>query len=314
LHLWKRHCLHALLGAVLLGVLPVGMSHAADMRPGNVFRDDDDDDETEDVKPAATGSAQLPPPGRADTLAAVVFEPLAARNWSAELGVRQRFSSRQGRRRSIEGATGLIFDLQWRDTLFLSSDRGIGANLLHLRGALVDRDQFAAGVSLSFDERGSNERSQAQSRSLDAKRGSAVFALGFAEYKVARWRLWTELAHFLGPDKGNVLSLGVDYRLPLTEKWSTTLATGLSLADGRYMRDNYAAPAILTYLKRPLFIQPKAGLRDVTVSMDFEYAADRYWRWNTQVGFTNSLVIAQKGAWVKVRSEPFISTGVKYRF
>jgi outer membrane scaffolding protein for murein synthesis (MipA/OmpV family) len=283
---------------------------AADMRPS--LEDDDDDEAAKPV--SALPSSALTPPDRNADLSRIMFDNLAVRHWNAELGVRQRWVSRQGKRRGIEGATGLIFDLSWRDTFFLSSDRGLGANILSLRNVISGSDRFAAGVSLSFDEKESRERSQSQSRSVDAKRGTSTFILGFAEYSIARWKLWTELAHFVGSDKGNVVSLGLEYRLPLTTKWSTTFATGFSLADGQYMRQNYSVPYIASLGRRPLFVQPKAGLRDVTVSADFEYVADRHWRWNTQIGFTKSLVVIPQGTWVKVRSEPFISTSVRYRF
>ncbi len=287
------------------------------MRPPVEQAEDDDDEGAKPASrfasPSPALSALTPPTGNAD-LSSVVFENLAVRHWNAELGFRQRWVSKQGKRRAIEGATGLVFDLSWKDTFFLSSDRGVGANIVSLRGVVGESDRFAAGISLSFDEKESRERSQSQSRSVDAKRGTSTFVLGFAEYSVSRWKLWSELAHFIGPDKGNVLSLGLEYRLPLTMKWSTTVATGLSLADGQYMRQNYAVPYSVSLGRRPLFVQPKAGARDVTVSADFEYAADKHWRWNTQIGFTKSLVVVQQGAWVKVRSEPFISTSVRYKF
>jgi outer membrane scaffolding protein for murein synthesis (MipA/OmpV family) len=284
-------------------------AQAADMRPVAPVIDDDDEDD----KPAKAGSGLVAPSSSSD-LTGTVFEPLAAKNWSAEVGLRQRLSSRQGKRRAVEGATGVTFDVVWKDTLFLSSDKGLGANLLQRRGIFSGNDRFVAGVAFNIDDQDGSDRSRSQSRSVDAKRGVSSFALGFAEYKIERWRLWTEIAHFLGNDRGNVVSLGAEYRLPLTTKWSTTFASGISFGDRAYMRDNYSVPAIYIPFQNPFYAQPKAGARDFTISADFEYRADDHWRWNTVIGFTNSLAVIQQGTFVKVRSEPFISTGVKYKF
>jgi outer membrane scaffolding protein for murein synthesis (MipA/OmpV family) len=298
-------------------------TYAADMRP--VLADDDDEEDDKSVTntsslvaPSLVAPSLVAPslvaPSGTGGLKDLLFEPLAAKNWSVEIGLRQRWSSRQGKRRAVEGATGLTFDVIWRDTLFASSDRGVGVNLFQTRNLLSKRDRFIAGVAFNIDDQSESERSRSQSRSVDVKRGVSKFALGFAEYQSDRWRLWTEFAHFVGNDKGNVVSLGVEYRLPLTNKWSATFASGLSFADKAYMRDNYSVPANYTLSKRPVFAQPKAGARDITVSADFEYQADVHWRWNTVIGFTNSLAVTQQGTWVKVRSEPFISTGIKYKF
>jgi outer membrane scaffolding protein for murein synthesis (MipA/OmpV family) len=290
---------------IIAGYLP---AQAADPAPKSASADDDDDD-LPPVKSASTGA-----PGKPPSMAQVLFEPLAVRNWSAELGIRQRFTSRQGRRNSVEGATGLTYDVSWQDTLFLSSDRGLGVNVFSKKGIFAESDRFFAGVSINIDDDGASERSRSQSRSVDLKRGVTTFALGFAEYKIDRWRMWSEVAHFLGPDKGNVLSLGLEYRLPLTNKWSTTFGSGISFGDGAYMRQNFSVPlSVPLALGRPL-IQPKAGARDFTVSADFEYQADEHWRWNTVVGFTQSLAVSQQGAFINVQSQPFISTGIKYKF
>jgi outer membrane scaffolding protein for murein synthesis (MipA/OmpV family) len=270
---------------------------------------DDDDDDDQPTKPVVPGA-----PVKSPALAQVLFEPLAVRNWSAELGVRQRFTSRQGRRDSVEGAAGLTYDIKWADTLFLSSDRGLGVNAFSKKGIFSESDRFLAGVSVNIDDASASERSRSQSRSVDLKRGVTTFALGFAEYRIDRWRMWTEVAHFVGPDHGNVLSLGLEYRLPLTNKWSTTFGSGISFGDGAYMRENFSVPQpAALFLRRPS-IQPKAGARDLTLSADFEYQADEHWRWNTVVGFTQSLAVVQQGTFVKYQSQPFVSTGVKYRF
>jgi outer membrane scaffolding protein for murein synthesis (MipA/OmpV family) len=167
---------------------------------------------------------------------------------------------------------------------------------------------------INIDDLDSTDRSRSQSRSLDATKRNTVFALGFAEYRLDRWRTWTELAHYLGKDDGNVLSAGVEYRLPLTAKWSTAVAVGLSAGDASYMRTNFSIPPVYSLGKRPLIIEPKAGLRDVTLSTDFEYQANDHWRWNTVMGFTRSLAVIQQGTWVKDQSQPFVSTGIKYKF
>jgi outer membrane scaffolding protein for murein synthesis (MipA/OmpV family) len=288
-----------------------GQAYAADFRAKPVVIDDDDD---EDIGirgiltdgPAQTGTAGL---------TASIFSSLSVKDWSVEIGLQQRVTSKSGRRRSLEGATGLTYEIIWRDLIFLTSDRGLGVYLLEEKGFLSDRDRISAGFAINTEDGDGSARSRSQARATDAKRGASTFAMAFAEYRIDRWRAWVELAHFIGNGKGNVVSLGGEYILPLTGKWSTKIATGISLGDGSYMRDNFTIPALApAFIPNTTYVSPKAGARDLTVSADFEYRADDHWRWNTVVGFTQSLAVSQQGAFVKVRSAPFLSTGVRYRF
>jgi outer membrane scaffolding protein for murein synthesis (MipA/OmpV family) len=285
---------------------------AADMTRQYAETDDDDDDET-----LATGSTtprSLIAPSQSKELPRAVFNTFSARDWFVEVGVQQRLTSRLGRRRVLDGATGLLLDIVWSDTLFISSERGIGANLMTINQLFSPSGRFQAGASFSYDDRDSGERSRSQGRAGDAKIRVSPLVLGFAEYQHDRWRLWTEIAHFTGNAKGNVASLGLEYWLPLTAKWSTTLAVGASVADKTYVKDNYPA-TLLAIPGRPLTpFRPSSTARDLTVSADFEYRADQHWRWNAIVGFTNSLALAKPGTVIKTRSAPFVSSGIRYRF
>jgi outer membrane scaffolding protein for murein synthesis (MipA/OmpV family) len=276
----------------------------------SVIDDDDDDDATPVQKPSGD-------PARAGATAptASIFSPLSVSDWKVEIGLQQRFTSKAGRRGKAEGATGLTYDIVWRDLIFLSSDRGFGANLIDRKTLFGDRDRITAGFSINVDDRDASERSRTQARSADAKRGSSTFVLAFADYSIDRWRLWAEAAHFVANGKGNVVSFGGEYALPLTSKWSTTFASGISFGDRTYMRDNFTIPPLApSLIRNTTYVSPKAGARDLTVSVNFEYRADAHWRWNTVIGFTQSLAVSQQGAFVKVRSAPFISTGIRYRF
>jgi outer membrane scaffolding protein for murein synthesis (MipA/OmpV family) len=264
--------------------------------------------------PARAGAGDDDDVSAVTSAAGKLLAPQPVREWSAELGLRTRVTSQQGRRDSAEAFVGLTFDIVWRDLIFLSSNRGLGVNTFKTTNLLLDGDKFKTGFSVNLDDVDSTERSRSQSRSLDFRNRNTMFALGFAEYQIGRWTLWSELAHYLAGDNGNVLSVGAEYRMPLTGKWSVATALGISAADHAYMKENYAVPPIFTLAKAPLFVQPKAGFRDLTVSVDFEYQADEHWRLNTVVGFTQSLAVIQKGAWVKVQSLPFISTGLRYKF
>jgi outer membrane scaffolding protein for murein synthesis (MipA/OmpV family) len=295
-----------------MGILAqVSQACAADPPAKPSLMDDDDEDDAAPVqKPSSyPANAELTAP------AASIFSPLSASDWKVEIGLQQRVTSKAGRRRKAEGATGLTYDILWRDLIFLSSDRGFGANLIDRKALFGDRDRITAGFSINIDDRDASERSRSQARASDAKRGSSTFVLAFAEYRIDRWRFWAEAAHFVANGKGNVVSLGGEYTLPLTSKWSTTFATGISFGDGTYMRDNFTVPPLApSFIRNTTYVSPKAGARDLTVSADFEYRADAHWRWNTVIGFTQSLAVSQQGAFVKVRSAPFVSTGIRYRF
>jgi outer membrane scaffolding protein for murein synthesis (MipA/OmpV family) len=304
-------CLAAcLVFAIMLGTRP---AFGADPAARPAVADEEDDEEPPAARSALSSdnSAQAQAREQSPSL----LSPLSAVNWTVEIGLQQKLTSRQGRRRALEGATGLTYEIVWRELLFLSSDRGIGANLLERKGLFTSRDRIQAGLSFNTDDRDASGRSRSQSRSVDARRGSSTFALAFADYRIDRWKFWAEVAHFVGNGQGNVVSVGGEYALPLTGKWSAILATGISFGDGAYMRDNFRVPPIASeLLRRTSYVTPKAGARDITVSANFEYRADEHWRWNTVLGVTQSLAVSQQGAFVKVRTAPFVSTGVKYQF
>jgi outer membrane scaffolding protein for murein synthesis (MipA/OmpV family) len=286
-----------------------GLVHAADLSR-TATDDDDDDDDAPVTKPTPSLSA----PSQSKETQRLLFSTLPAKDWHIEVGLQQRFTSRLGKRRAIEGATGLLLDITWRDTLFITAERGIGANLLTAKQLFAGNDRFVAGLSVNYDDSNSGERSRSQARAADAKRALSPFVLGFADYQIGRWKLWTEFAVYTGNAKGNVLSLGVEYRLPITAKWSTTFATGFSLADKAYVKDNYPATFLSVPGKPFTAFKPATTLRDLTVSTEFEYRADDHWRWNTVVGFTNSLALAAPGVVIKARSTPFVGTAIRYRF
>jgi outer membrane scaffolding protein for murein synthesis (MipA/OmpV family) len=292
-------------------------AHAADPRPAQQIENNDDEEEDPPQK-NATGPDRLQGTASSEKSEASglaeLFSPLRASDWSLELGIKSRVTGTRGTRKSINADAGLLFDIRWRELLFLSTDRGIGINLFQKKGVLAASDSIILGAALSISDSAESDRSRSQSRSLDATRRSSGFTLGFAEYRTGQWNLWAEIARYHIAQNGTVVSLGVEYRQPLTNKWQATFAWGLSAGDGAYMRDNFTVAPLLSLARRPLFIQPKAGLRDTTVSVDFEYQADEHWRWSTVLGFTQSLAVVQQGAWVKVRSQPFISTGIKYKF
>jgi outer membrane scaffolding protein for murein synthesis (MipA/OmpV family) len=304
-----------LIACFVLAKAPQVLAADPPAKPAIQDEDDDDDDDDDDKKGPAGKKPDVPAITREAGSSAWLFSPFSAADWNVEVGVQLGFASRPGRRSTVEGLTGLTYNIVWRDLIFLSSDRGLGINLIDRKGLFNDLDRIKLGFSLSTDDADATGLSRSQARAAGARRNSSAFALGFAEYRIDRWRVWTELAHFLTNGEGNVLSLGGEYTLPLTRKSSTTFATGISFGDGAYMRNNFTVPPLApASTGRTTYVTPKAGARDLTVSADFEYRADAHWRWNTVVGFTQSLAVSQQGTFVKVRSVPFLTTGIRYRF
>jgi outer membrane scaffolding protein for murein synthesis (MipA/OmpV family) len=271
--------------------------------PRTQMADDDDDDE-----PASKVEKRLPDANEA------FFSPLATKNWKVELGSRVLVVPRRIGDNAIKPSVGATYDIVWNKTVFLTSERGLGVNIFHQNGIITESDKFTAGLAVNYDDRSGVIRSQSQLRSLDIRQRNAVYALGFADYRVGNWYVWAEAGSFRDRHNGNVYTSGAEYNLSLTDKWSMIFASGLSFGDSAHMRENYGVPFSSAAQYGVAAYHIPAGFSDATFSAQLEYQADKHWSWTLTGGQTVLLGDAARSPRVETRSQPFMSAAVKYKF
>ena len=230
------------------------------------------------------------------------------------MGVRGRVTPRKGSEAEKTAVVGFTYDLVWNDTLFLSSSKGLGINIIRQQDVLATGDRFLFGASVNIGEERGRSRSQTQFRSLDIRTGKSAFALVFSEYKLGNWRLWAEGATYFDHNLGNVASFGADYIVPLSPKWSLTLGSGISFGDAANLREVYGIPSNIALQQGIAPFRLGPGPRDASVSAEFEYQADQHWRWTFGTGYNFLLGQAAQSPRTIARSELVLSSGIKYRF
>lgn len=242
-----------------------------------------------------------------------LFNSKPAKDWSATVGARSKLSSAKTGGKNLRVGYGPYFEFIWKDA-FLSSDRGLGINLISQKGFVQASDKLSAGVSISADREKSLIRSQSQYRFLDAFGNYTPYALGFVDYRAGNLRIFGEATTFLDKNNGNLFTAGSEYIIPLTNKWSLTVAGTVTYGDAAYMRENFGISSVAAAAIGQSPSKLKSGFRDVVLSTEAEYEADRHWSYSIGAGYARLLGDAAESTRVQSRSQPFLTAGVKYRF
>lgn len=243
-----------------------------------------------------------------------LFEPTPAKDWNATLGARSRISSTKIGGKSSSVVASPFYDIQWKDVAFLSSDRGLGVNLLRAKDVVTASDKLFVGFALNVDSEKTLIRSQMQFRSLDLKGKYIPFLLSFAEYKIENLRIYSEIASFIDRNNGNVFTVGSEYALQLTNKWTLILGCSVSYGDTTHMRENFGVPSVFAASVGRSAFRLHNGFRDATLTAEADYQASRYWSYSVSGGYTRLLGEAAESYRVETPSQPFMAVGVKYHF
>jgi outer membrane protein len=151
-------------------------------------------------------------------------------------------------------AVGLpLVDVEWRDTVFFSTQRGLGAHLWTGR-------QLRAGVRLTYD-RGRDSSTNLSLRARpDIK--SSYEAGAFIEYYRKAWRFTADVRKGITDGhKGIVISAGLAFGGRISERASVILGGNIHFADSNYMGAYFDAATVA-----------ESGVRDVGVIMHVIYS------------------------------------------
>jgi MipA family protein len=207
-----------------------------------------------------------------------------------------------------------LVDVEWRETVFLDTRRGLGANLLTLRDP-NGQGTFRAGALVNW-RFARDEDDDSDLRGLGDVKGGAD-AGAFASYEFGRFGL-----NLLGrknvshSELGATIEVSARYRMRLAE--STMLAVGPSAtwADSDYMRSYFGVTATQARTSGLTAYAPSSGFKDLGVSGAVVHRLTGNWSIVGNTGYTRLVGDAADASLVKQRGSPNqfrVGLGVSYR-
>ncbi len=178
----------------------------------------------------------------------------ASSQWRGNFGVGVGLAPDYPGSRDYELVGLPMVDIEWRDTVFFGTQRGLGAHFFTTR-------QFRAGARLTYDrgrDNGANERL----RTLPNIEAS-VEAGVFAEYYRKAWRFTADARKGMTDGhEGVILSGSAAVGGRISERASLIVGANLHVADSDYMDAYFGVGSI----------SAKSGLRDVGFFMHVIYS------------------------------------------
>lgn len=206
-----------------------------------------------------------------------------------------------------------IVDVEWRETVFLSAERGLGANVVTLRDP-GGRGAFRAGPFVNYRF----SRDQGDDDDLrgmgDVKDGVDLGA--FASYdfgplglRVAGRR---NVSH---SELGGTIDLGLRYRVPVG---GTMIGVGPSAtwADSDYMQSYFGVTAAQSAASGMRAYAPSSGFKDVGLSANAVHPLGGNWALTGLGGYKRLIGDAADSPLVKDRGTPNqfrVGLGITYR-
>ncbi len=207
-----------------------------------------------------------------------------------------------------------LVDIEWRDTVFLSAERGLGANVVTLRDP-GGRGAFRAGpfVNYRFSR---DEGDDDDLRGMgDVKDGVDLGA--FASYdfgplglRVAGRR---NVSH---SELGGTIDLGLRYRLPPIGRTMLGFGPSATWADSDYMQSYFGVTAAQATASGMRAYSPSSGFKDVGLSANAMHPLGGNWALTGFGGYKRLIGDAADSPLVKDRGTPNqfrVGLGISYR-
>jgi outer membrane scaffolding protein for murein synthesis (MipA/OmpV family) len=212
----------------------------------------------------ATGAAAL-------VLAAgAAFAEEKSGDWDITIGAGPGLQPRFESGREYRATVVPYLDITWRDLLFLSTEDGLGANLLR-------EDGLTAGPFLQL----SNSRRERDAQRLQGLGDVNTVVQGgaFMSYEWARDQdVFFKLRRDIGGDRsGTFADLGADFTMTFTEQWIGTLRVMTTWATAEALQPFFGVtPAQSAASGEPLF-STHSGFKDLTIEPTLTRILDSHW-------------------------------------
>jgi outer membrane scaffolding protein for murein synthesis (MipA/OmpV family) len=271
-------------GAVLTGAIlsgAIGAAHAADM--------------AYETPPAAPEEAALD----------------NARSWAASIGVGALVAPEYEGSDKFKVSPIPLIDLRWKtgwvfaDELFISTEKGIGANLFTYGG-------FKLGAAGNYDF-GRDEDDGDRLRGLGDIDGGATAAV-FASQSFGAFEVNAEFKHYFEGTEGNTVTVGAAYGFLLTEKWGAKLQASAQWADSDYMQGYFGVSSPQAARSGLAQYDAGSGFKSIDISAAGNYQFTEKWSLTHVLGAKFLVGDAKDSPIVEQEVQPYAVLGVSYKF
>jgi outer membrane scaffolding protein for murein synthesis (MipA/OmpV family) len=191
-------------------------------------------------------------------------------DWDITVGAGPGYRPRFETGRDYRPTMFPYLDITWRDLLFLSTEDGLGANLLRAKG-------LTAGPFLQL----SNSRRESDAQRLHGLGDINTVVQGgvFASYEFAKEQsAFVKLRRDIGGDRSGVFAdFGADFTVPLSHVWIAGVRIVATWANADALQPFFGVtPAQSPASGEPVFT-PHSGFRDVTFEPTLTRRLDEHW-------------------------------------
>jgi len=235
-------------------------------------------------------------------------ENLQGSDWQSRIGAQALYVPKFSGASGYEWTPFPLIDVQWKETVFLNSMRGIGLQFKPM-------DRLQLGTMLNYNW-GRDDDADHHLNDLGDVAGSFEGGV-FAAYQVDAWRLDADVVHALSHQGYDGLhgKIGLsNIQRFFNERLMLTANVQTSFADSNYMRAYYG---VTTEQSMSSGLKPYAaenGFYKVGANLVAGYGITRHIAINGSVGYERLLDKAADSPIVQMANQYRAGVGVSYRF
>lgn len=232
--------------------------------------------------------------------------------WSFTLGAGAIVAPRYEGSDNLAVAPLPLAEISWKDRVFLSSGRGLGAYI-------VSTDAFKLSASAGYDAGRDEKDGKRKSGKPNLLRGlgdidaSAVLSLS-AEYEYSFLTAGLTASRYIGGSDGFTMTASLGASLPVTDRFALGLEVQSTWADSAYMGDYFGISASQSRRSGRAKFNAEAGIKDVGVTLTANYKVNDSISLMLSGGLSRLIGDAGKSPLVAEKNQPSAMVGLLYRF
>lgn len=249
---------------------------------------------------------------------------LAADDWEFVIGAGVGYGSKYEGSDEMEAMFLPVAAVTWRDTLYLSTEDGLGA-------VVYDDNDLTVNVAFNYDW-GREESDSSDLRGLGDVDGAVTANLSL-EYDIGPVTPFLELTRHLGGTNGMEASFGVETMIPVSAFMGSESGSGglgsddggdngpaflagisSTWSDDKYMKNYFGVNATQSARSGLRQYTAKSGLKSVTAELGFLYPVNENWEVMTMIEYSRLIGDAADSPISKDDGVVFGGLTVSYKF
>ena len=200
-----------------------------------------------------------------------------------------------------------IFDIRYKDEVFISDGEGIGYNVLTAPG-------FRAGIALSYDL-GRETHDDPRVRNLPNISFAPEPKL-FVQYVLWPVVLSADVRKAIGGNDGVIGDISAYVPIPLThdQKWILFAGPSLTFADQRYMNSYFGVSPDISRVSGLRAFDADGGFSSVGVGASSVYLIDDHWLVEGDFAYRRFLGDAARSPIIETKIQTSLDFNIGYRF